>query len=83
MILRIPIGLPGPLCYKTPCRFNCILYIGPNLQVLNSKLWRQRYQQCRKIALWCLNKDTFSLIFIISTCYNALARLEFLEIVKI
>ena len=24
------LDLPGPLCYKTSCRFNCILYIGPN-----------------------------------------------------
>ena len=26
------VDLPGPLCYKTSCRFNCILYrsIGPN-----------------------------------------------------
>ena len=29
------IDLPDPLCYKTSCRFNCILYIGPNpIQVL-------------------------------------------------
>ena len=26
----LSIDLPGPLCYKSSCRFNCILYIGPN-----------------------------------------------------
>ena len=25
------LDLPGPLCYKNLCRFNCILYIGPTL----------------------------------------------------
>ena len=27
---KVGLDLPGPLCYKTSCRFNCILYIGPN-----------------------------------------------------
>ena len=28
--MSLTLDLPGRLCYKTSCRFNCILYIGPN-----------------------------------------------------
>ena len=30
VMVGIMLDLPGPLCYWTSCRFNCILYMRPN-----------------------------------------------------